>query len=269
MSPGFTLRVSYPVRFSISSASIWANPASVRAWPNESTAVADMRRLSRYMLGKLEPPPPPPQSKTSCRMLPPIPSPTGTTSSISIGTSGTRITSAPRRQSRSVIAIHPASRPITSTHHHPVMRLRRSSAADPPPRSQIVTCRIEPETGVRAAFRSLSIVFGTPTHFTPLLANSSARLIDCVSSPPRAISASSLCASRTSRHRSKPPAIFFTLVRGRPQDRPAAMQNSAGCLEVQRHRSVIQHAAPAVHETHKLIAVVLHALADHRANYRV
>jgi hypothetical protein len=58
---------------------------------------------------------------------------------------------------------------------------------------------------------SLSMVLGTPTLGTPFSLRNS--VTDCVSSPPRAISASILLAFRTSWTFSMPPGIFFTLVR--------------------------------------------------------
>src|SRR5260370_6196092 len=108
-----------------------------------------------------------------------------------------------------VIAIHPASRPITS---HTSTRLcasavecSRSTAS-----VAIVTAVSKPKQA-SVPLKSLSIVFGTPTHFTPFAL--SAKLIDCVSSPPNAMSASILFLPKTSRHFSNPPGIFFTFVR--------------------------------------------------------
>src|SRR5665213_3204547 len=131
-----------------------------------------------------------------------------TTSSISIGCSGVSVTSAPPAMP-AVIAIQPASLPITSTTCTrlcaSVVECNRSTAS-----VAIVTAVSKPKQ-TSVPLKSLSMVFGTPTQFTPRLDSSTE--IDCVSSPPMAMSASSLWPSITSRQRSNPPSIFFTLVR--------------------------------------------------------
>ncbi len=127
---------------------------------------------------------------------------------MSISFSGARITSAPPAIP-AVTAIQPASRPITSTTCTrlcaSVVECRRSTAS-----VAIVTAVSKPKQA-SVPFRSLSMVLGTPTQGTPRLISSSE--MDCVSSPPRAIRASSFSSCSTLRQRSNPPSIFFTLVR--------------------------------------------------------
>ena len=126
----------------------------------------------------------------------------------SIGFSGTRITCAPPAMP-AVSAIQPASRPITS---HTITRscdfavvCSRSTAS-----VAIITAVSNPKQ-TSVPFRSLSMVFGTPTPGTP--ASISAFVTDCVSSPPSAISASILLAFSTCTHFSIPPSTLRTLVR--------------------------------------------------------
>ena len=181
---------------------------------------------------------------------------------MSMGSSGTRVTSAPPAMP-TVTAIQPASRPMTSTTWTrlwaSVVECRRSTAS-----VAIITAVSKPkQTSVPE--RSLSMVLGTPMQFTPRLASSTE--MDCVSSPPMAMSASSLCLASDIEAAVEAAFDLFDVGAGGAQDGPAAMQDAAGGLEIERHGAVFDDAAPALHEADKLIAVVLNSLANCRPNH--
>jgi len=108
-----------------------------------------------------------------------------------------------------VMAIHPASRPMTS---QTMTRLcasavecRRSMAS-----VAMLTAVSKPKQA-SVPLRSLSMVLGTPTILTPF--STSALATPWVSSPPMVISASSRLAWMVARQRSMPPSILRGLVR--------------------------------------------------------
>src|SRR6185437_2909568 len=126
----------------------------------------------------------------------------------SMGTSGTSTTCA-LPATPAVSAIQPASRPITS---HTMTRLWASAVVCSRSMASVamLTAVSNPKQ-TSVPFRSLSMVLGTPTPGTP--AWMSALVTDCVSSPPMAMSASSLLALMLATHFSMPPSTLRTLVR--------------------------------------------------------
>ena len=115
--------------------------------------------------------------------------------------------------------------------------------------------------------RSLSIVLGTPTTFTPFWNSFCAT--DSVSSPPMAISASHPCLLQSLDAAFEAVLVLRGIGARSAQNGAAARQNSAHRLEIERHGLVFQQAAPAFHESDKLVLVVKGSLAHHGADHRV
>ena len=108
------------------------------------------------------------------------------------------------------------------------------------------------------------MVLGTPTQGTPRSMSSSE--MDCVSSPPRAMSASSLLLLDVGETLLEAAFDLLDVSARGAKDGAAALEDAAGGLEVERHRFVVDDAAPAFHEADELIAVVVDAFAHNGAN---
>src|SRR5882762_7188463 len=135
------------------------------------------------------------------------------TFSMSMGRSGMRITSAPPAIPECV-AIQPACRPITS---HTITRLCASAVECRRSIASVAMLTAVSKPNVRSVpERSLSMVFGTPTMFTPMAENLVAT--PSVSSPPMATTAPTLSALRFFSTISGPLAGFLNgLVREVPR----------------------------------------------------
>ena len=111
------------------------------------------------------------------------------------------------------VAIHPTWRPITS---HTMTRWCDSAVVRKRSMASVAVCTAVSNPKVTSVpDRSLSIVFGTPTAWTPKAPRRSAT--PRVSSPPTATSASTPRAARLSRTCSGPPSTVKGLVRDVPR----------------------------------------------------
>ena len=181
------------------------------------------------------------------------------TSSMSNGSSGISTIVAPPAMPAHV-AMWPAWRPMTSTtmtrSWDSAVVCSRSIAS-----TQICTAVSKPNVS-SVAFRSLSIVFGTPTTFTP--SSWSLAATPSVSSPPMATSASMPSAARVSRQRSTPPSILNGLVRDDPRIVPPRGSVPRIAWMSRRTGAALDHALPAVEEPDDLVVPCVVALADDR-----
>ena len=166
------------------------------------------------------PPPPPARSASHSPTAPAAAAPRRPYRSVS---RAARITSAPPA-TPAVTAIHPASRPITSTTCTrlcaSVVECSRSTAS-----VAIVTAVSKPKQA-SVPLKSLSIVFGTPTQVhSPGFISSTE--IDCVSSPPSAISCIQLHVRRITFQTAFEAALNLLHVRPRrTQNRPSTSAES-------------------------------------------
>ena len=162
-------------------------------------------------------------------------------------------------------AIQPAWRPITSTTStrwwDSAVVCRRSMAS-----IAMLTAVSKPKVK-SVPDRSLSMVLGTPTTFTPR----SASLVATprVSSPPIATRASTPSAARFVLDPLDAAVDLERVGAARAEDGAAAREDAAALLDAEVHRQALERALPAVAVADELEAVHVDALADDGADDRV